>query len=437
MTKQAYIRDKPHLNIGTMGHVDHGKTTLTAAITKVLADRGTGSYVPFGQIDRAPEEAARGITINIAHVEYETATRHYAHVDMPGHADYVKNMITGAAQVDGAVLVVSALDGVMPQTREHVVLARQVGVSHIVVALNKADAADEEIAELVELEVRELLSAYGYPGDEVPVVRVSGLAALAGEERWVASVLDLLDAIDALRAGARAVRRRAVPAWRWRTSLTITGRGTVVTGAIERGQVRVGDPVELIGLGAAVQVRRHRAWRRSARRWTRAQAGDNAALLLRGVGRHQVRRGQVLAAPGSVRAHQRFTATLHLLSAAEGGRRTPVRSGYSPQFYVRTTDVSGVLDFDGAGGAGRRGRARARRCRSPSRSASRSRSTSARPSRSARAAAPSARARSPRCSTERAGAGLPGPAPAACADSARDSGAVSRTGGSRRRRRPR
>ena len=197
MTKQAYVRDKPHLNIGTMGHVDHGKTTLTAAITRVLADRGMSSYVPFGQIDRAPEEAERGITINIAHVEYETAARHYAHVDMPGHADYVKNMITGAAQVDGAVLVVSALDGVMPQTREHVVLARQVGVSHVVVALNKADAADEEIAELVELEVRELLSGYGYPGDEVPVVRVSGLAALAGEERWVASVLDLLDAIDA------------------------------------------------------------------------------------------------------------------------------------------------------------------------------------------------------------------------------------------------
>ena len=197
MTKQAYIRDKPHLNIGTMGHVDHGKTTLTAAITKVLADRGTGSYVPFGQIDRTPEEAARGITINIAHVEYETATRHYAHVDMPGHADYVKNMITGAAQVDGALLVVSALDGVMPQTREHVVLARQLGVSHVVVALNKADSADEEIAELVELEVRELLSTYGYPGEEVPVVRVSGLAALAGEQRWVASVLALLDAVDA------------------------------------------------------------------------------------------------------------------------------------------------------------------------------------------------------------------------------------------------
>src|SRR6201993_238019 len=247
MTKQPYARDKPHLNIGTMGHVDHGKTTLTAAITKVLADQGTSMYVPFGQIDRAPEETARGITINIAHVEYETATRHYAHVDMPGHADYVKNMITGAAQVDGAILVVSAVDGVMPQTREHVVLARQVGVSHIVVALNKADAADEEIAELVELEVRELLSAYGYHGDEVPVVPVSGLAAIAGEERWVASVLALLDAVDAYVP----VPERYVDApflLAVENALTISGRGTVVTGAIERGQVRVGDPVELIGL---------------------------------------------------------------------------------------------------------------------------------------------------------------------------------------------
>ena len=316
MTKQAYVRDKPHLNIGTMGHVDHGKTTLTAAITKVLADRGMSSYVPFRQIDRAPEEAARGITINIAHVEYETATRHYAHVDMPGHADYVKNMITGAAQVDGAVLVVSALDGVMPQTREHVVLARQVGVSHVVVALNKADAADEEIAELVELEIRDLLSAYGYPGEEVPVVRVSGLAALAGEERWVASILDLLDAIDAyLPVPERYVDAPFLMAIE--NSLTITGRGTVVTGAIERGQVRIGDPVELIGLGAAVKsvVTSVETFGKTMEL---AQAGDNAALLLRGVGRHQVRRGQVLAAPGSLRAHQRFTATLHLLSAAEG-----------------------------------------------------------------------------------------------------------------------
>ena len=350
MTRQTFVRTKPHLNIGTMGHVDHGKTTLTAAITKVLADRGMASYMPFERIDRAPEEAARGITINVAHVEYETASRHYAHVDMPGHADYVKNMITGAAQVDGAVLVVSALEGVMPQTREHVVLARQVGVSRVVVALNKADAADAEIAELVELEVRELLSGYGYPGDEVPVVRVSGLAAIAGEERWVASVLGLLDAIDAYVP----VPERYVDApflMAVENSLTITGRGTVVTGAIERGRVRVGDLVELIGLGAAMKsvVTSVETFGKTM---DGAQAGDNAALLLRGVGRHQVRRGQVLAAPGSLRAHQRFTATLRLLSAAEGGRRTLVRSGYSPQFYVRTTDVSGVLDFADAAGSG-------------------------------------------------------------------------------------
>jgi len=343
MTKQAYVRDKPHLNIGTMGHFDHGKTTLTAAITKVLADRGMSQYVPFGQIDRAPEEAQRGITINIAHVEYETATRHYAHVDMPGHADYVKNMITGAAQVDGAILVVSALDGVMPQTREHVVLARQVGVSHVVVALNKADAAEEEIAELVELEVRELLSAYGYPGDEVPVVRVSGLAALAGEERWVRSVEDLLDAVD----GYVPVPERYVEApflMAVENVFTITGRGTVVTGAIERGRVRAGDPVEVVGLGERLSsvVTSVETFGKTM---DSAQAGDNTALLLRGIRHHQVRRGHVLAAPGSLAAHQRFTATLYLLSGAEGGRRTPVRTGYSPQFYVRTTGVSGVLDL--------------------------------------------------------------------------------------------
>ena len=349
MTKQAYIRDKPHLNIGTMGHVDHGKTTLTAAITKVLADRGLSGYVPFGQIDRTPEETQRGITINISHVEYETATRHYAHVDMPGHADYVKNMITGAAQVDGAILVVSALDSVMPQTREHVLLARQVGVSHVVVAVNKADVADEEMAGLVEYEARELLSACGYPGSEVPVVRVSGLGALAGEERWVRSVQELLDAIDRYVP----VPERFVDApflMAIENSLTITGRGTVVTGAIERGRVRVGDAVELIGLGATV-----RSVVTSVETFGKtmdgAQAGDQAALLLRGVARHQVRRGQVLAEPGSLRAHQRFTARLYLLSWGEGGRRAPVRSGYSPQFFVRTTDVSGVLDLGAAGSA--------------------------------------------------------------------------------------
>ena len=350
MTKQTYLRNKPHLNIGTMGHVDHGKTTLTAAITKVLAGRGMASYTPFDRIDRAPEEAARGITINIAHVEYETASRHYAHVDMPGHADYVKNMITGAAQVDGAILVVSALDGVMPQTREHVLLARQVGVSRIVVALNKADAADYDLISLVELEVRELLSAYGYPGDEVPVVPVSGLAALAGEDRWVRSVEDLLAAVD----GYVPVPDRYVDApfaMPVENVLTITGRGTVVTGAIERGQVRTGDTVEAVGLGSPLTAV-VTSVETFGKTMTSAQAGDNAALLLRGVRRHQVRRGQVLANPGSLASHQQFTATVYLLPAAEGGRRTPIRTGYRPQFYVRTTDVAGLLDLGVAGEAG-------------------------------------------------------------------------------------
>jgi elongation factor Tu len=347
MTRQAYVRTKPHLNIGTMGHVDHGKTTLTAAITKVLAERGMASYVPFDRIDRAPEEAARGITINVAHVEYETASRHYAHVDMPGHADYVKNMITGAAQVDGAILVVSALDGVMPQTREHVLLAQQVGVRHIVVALNKADVADAELAELIELDVRELLSGFGYPGEQIPVVRVSGLRALAGEPRWVASVGELLDAIDA----HVPVPDRYVSApflMPVESVFTITGRGTVVTGAIERGQVRVGDPVEVIGLGVTV-TSVVTGVETFGKTMTFAEAGDNAALLLRGVRRHQVRRGQVVAAPGSLQAHQKFTASVYLLSAAEGGRRTEIRTGYRPQFFVRTTDVVGVMDLGPAG----------------------------------------------------------------------------------------
>jgi len=354
MTRQAYLRTKPHLNIGTMGHVDHGKTTLTAAITKVLADRGMASYVPFERIDRAPEEAARGITINVAHVEYETATRHYAHVDMPGHAGYVKNMITGAAQVDGAILVVSALDGIMPQTREHVILARQIGVEHVVVALSKADAADGELAGLVELEVRELLSRYGYPGDQVPVIPVSALGALAGEPRWVASVGALLDAVDAyLPVPDRYVSAPfLMPV---ENVLTITGRGTVVTGAIERGRVRTGDPVEVIGLGPAV-TSVVTSVETFGKAMEHAEAGDNAALLLRGVRRHQVRRGQVVAAPGRLAAHRKFEASVYLLPAAEGGRRTGVRTGYRPQFYVRTTDVVGVLDLgpDGVAAPGDR-----------------------------------------------------------------------------------
>ncbi|MFH8658723.1 elongation factor Tu [Streptomyces afghaniensis] len=341
MSKTAYIRTKPHLNIGTMGHVDHGKTTLTAAITKVLAERGTGTFVPFDRIDRAPEEAARGITINIAHVEYETDTRHYAHVDMPGHADYVKNMVTGAAQLDGAILVVSALDGIMPQTAEHVLLARQVGVDHIVVALNKADAGDEELTDLVELEVRDLLTAHGYGGDSVPVVRVSGLKALEGDPRWTASIEALLDAVDTYVP----MPERYLDApflLSVENVLTITGRGTVVTGAVERGTVRVGDKAEVLGAGVETVVTGLETF---GKPMEEAQAGDNVALLLRGVPRDAVRRGHVVAAPGSVVPSRHFTARVYVLSAREGGRTTAVSSGYRPQFYIRTADVVGDVDL--------------------------------------------------------------------------------------------
>ncbi|MGP2440057.1 elongation factor Tu [Streptomyces sp. JW3] len=350
MSKTAYVRTKPHLNIGTMGHVDHGKTTLTAAITKVLAERGGAAFVPFDRIDRAPEEAARGITINIAHVEYETDTRHYAHVDMPGHADYVKNMVTGAAQLDGAILVVSALDGIMPQTAEHVLLARQVGVDHIVVALNKADAGDEELTDLVELEVRELLTAHGYGGDTAPVVRVSGLKALHGDPRWTASVEALLDAVDTYVPMPERYLDAPflLPV---ENVLTITGRGTVVTGAVERGTVRVGDRVEVLGAGVETVVTGLETF---GKPMTEAQAGDNVALLLRGVPRDAVRRGHVVTAPGSVVPARGFTAQVYVLSAREGGRATPVFSGYRPQFYIRTADVVGDVDL-GEGGVARPG----------------------------------------------------------------------------------
>ncbi|MFD9141247.1 elongation factor Tu [[Kitasatospora] papulosa] len=341
MPKTAYVRTKPHLNIGTMGHVDHGKTTLTAAITKVLSDRGTGTFVPFDRIDRAPEEAQRGITINIAHVEYETDTRHYAHVDMPGHADYIKNMVTGAAQLDGAILVVSALDGIMPQTAEHVLLARQVGVDHIVVALNKADAGDPELTDLVELEVRELLSAHGYGGDTVPVVRVSGLGALQGDPRWTASIEGLLDAVDTYVP--MPVRYTDAPfLLSVENVLTITGRGTVVTGAVERGTVRVGDRVSVLGAEVETVVTGLETF---GKPMESAEAGDNVALLLRGVERDRVRRGHVVAAPGSVIPSRRFTAQVYVLSAREGGRTTPVTTGYRPQFYIRTADVVGDVDL--------------------------------------------------------------------------------------------
>ncbi|MEU4039202.1 elongation factor Tu [Streptomyces collinus] len=345
MSKTAYVRTKPHLNIGTMGHVDHGKTTLTAAITKVLAGRGTGTFVPFDRIDRAPEEAARGITINIAHVEYETDTRHYAHVDMPGHADYVKNMVTGAAQLDGAILVVSALDGIMPQTAEHVLLARQVGVDHIVVALNKADAVDDGedavLADLVELEVRDLLTAQGYPGEAVPVVRVSGLRALEGDPRWTASIEALLDAVDTYVPMPERYLDAPflLPV---ENVLTITGRGTVVTGAVERGTLRVGDRVSVLGADVESVVTGLETF---GTPMTEAQAGDNVALLLRGVPRDAVRRGHVVAAPGSVVPSRRFSARVYLLSGKEGGRTTPVASGYRPQFYIRTADVVGDIEL--------------------------------------------------------------------------------------------
>jgi len=345
--KQEFVRAKPHLNIGTMGHVDHGKTTLTAAITKVLSEKdpsGT-TFTAFDRIDRAPEELARGITINIAHVEYETPTRHYAHVDMPGHADYVKNMITGAAQVDGAILVVSAQDGSMPQTREHVLLAQRVGVPHLVVALNKADAVDDpELLDLVELEVRELLSEYGFPGDEVPVIRVSALQALSGDPKWVQSIVDLLDAVDAYVP----VPERDISGpflMPIENVLTITGRGTVVTGAVERGVLGLGDQVEVLGLGDAVSSVAT-GIETFGKPMQQAQAGDNAAILLRGVKRGDVRRGQVLALPGSVAPHTRFRATVYLLSHAEGGRHTGIASNYRPQFHFRTGDVVGVVELD-------------------------------------------------------------------------------------------
>ena len=348
MAKREFVRAKAHLNIGTMGHVDHGKTTLTAAITKVLAERDpvANRYVSFDGIDRAPEEIARGITINIAHVEYETATRHYAHVDMPGHADYVKNMITGAAQVDAAILVVSAQDGSMPQTREHVLLARRVGVPYLVVALNKADAVDDpELLDLVELEVRELLSTYGFPGDDVPVVRVSALLALAGDPAWVRSVVDLLDAVDRY---VPVPERELVGPFLMpiENVLTISGRGTVVTGAVERGTLRVGDPVEVVGLGPTLATVAT-GLEMFGRSLAEAAAGDNAAVLLRGVKRDQVQRGQVVATPGSLTPHRRFTARVYALTAAEGGRHTPFAANYRPQFYFRTTDVPGSVDLGG------------------------------------------------------------------------------------------
>lgn len=341
MAKERFVRVKPHLNVGTMGHIDHGKTTLTAAITRVLADRVEGNVVTgFDDIDKAPEERERGITIAIAHVEYESELRHYAHVDMPGHADYIKNMITGAAQVDGAVLVVSAADGPMPQTREHVLLARQVGVPYVVVALNKVDLVDdEELLELVELEVRELLDEYDFPGDDVPVVRVSALAALEGDESAAEGVLELVGAVDSyVPVPDRPVDRPFLMPIE--DVFSITGRGTVVTGKVEAGVVRVGDGVEVVGIRetrstVATGVEMFRKLLDEGR------AGDNVGVLLRGVGKGEVERGQVLAEPGSIMPHTVFEAQVYVLTRDEGGRHNPFFSGYQPQFYFRTTDVTG------------------------------------------------------------------------------------------------
>jgi elongation factor Tu len=347
MAKEKFERTKPHVNIGTMGHIDHGKTTLTAAITKVLAEAGSGAteFTAFDDIDKAPEERERGITIAIAHVEYETENRHYAHVDMPGHADYVKNMITGAAQVDGAILVVSAADGPMPQTREHVLLARQVGVPYIVVYMNKTDQVDdEELLDLVELEVRDLLTEYEFPGDDIPVVRGSALKALdEGDEVAVASIFELMDAVDSYIP--EPVRETDKPfMMAIEDVFSITGRGTVVTGRIETGVIHVGEAVEIVGL-RDLQNTTVTGVEMFRKLLDEGQAGDNVGLLLRGIGKDEVERGQVVAKPGSITPHTEFDAQVYVLTKEEGGRHNPFFDGYRPQFYFRTTDVTGTVNL--------------------------------------------------------------------------------------------
>src|ERR687888_431040 len=343
MSKKKFERTKPHVNIGTIGHIDHGKTTLTAAITKVLADKGLADFTPFDQIDKAPEEKERGITIAIAHVEYETENRHYAHVDCPGHADYIKNMITGAAQMDGAILVVSAADGPMPQTREHILLARQVEVPSIVVALNKADMVDDpELLELVEMEVRELLTNYEFPGDEIPVVQVSALKALEGDPEWTPKILELMEHVDSyIPEPTRDTDKPFLMPIE--DVFTITGRGTVVTGRIEQGQINSGDTVEIVGIHPETASTVVTGLEMFNKTLDFAQAGDNAGVLLRGTKREEVERGQVLAKPGSITPHTQFKAEVYVLSKEEGGRHTPFFNGYRPQFYFRTTDVTGSI----------------------------------------------------------------------------------------------
>src|SRR6266699_3819653 len=343
MAKAKFERTKPHLNIGTIGHIDHGKTTLTAAITKVLHDQNPkNSFTAFDQIDKAPEEKARGITISIAHVEYETENRHYAHVDCPGHADYIKNMITGAAQMDGAILVVAATDGPMPQTREHVLLARQVGVPSIVVALNKADMVDdEEILELVELEVRELLSEYEFPGEDTPVIRVSALKALEGDAEWTPKILELMSAVDTyMPEPTREIDKPFLMPIE--DVFTITGRGTVVTGRVERGQVKVGEEIEIIGLRPTTKTT-CTGVEMFRKLLDEGRAGDNIGALLRGTKKEDVERGQVLAKPGSITPHTHFQAQVYVLNKDEGGRHTPFFVNYRPQFYFRTTDITGSI----------------------------------------------------------------------------------------------
>ena len=342
MAKEKFDRSKPHVNIGTIGHVDHGKTTLTAAITKVLADKGYAQFEDYADIDKAPEERERGITINTAHVEYQTDKRHYAHVDCPGHADYVKNMITGAAQMDGAILVIAATDGPMAQTREHILLARQVGVPRMVVFMNKCDMVDdEELLDLVEMEIRELLTSYGFDGDNTPIIRGSALKALEGDPKYVEKINELMDAVDEwIPTPERDIDKPFLMSIE--DVFTITGRGTVVTGRVERGQLKLNDEVEIVGLRDTKKtvVTGIEMFRKTL---DYAEAGDNAGVLLRGISRDDVERGQVLAKPGSVHPHKKFTAQVYVLSKEEGGRHTPFFSNYRPQFYFRTTDVTGVI----------------------------------------------------------------------------------------------
>ncbi|MEE9407667.1 MAG: elongation factor Tu [Polaribacter sp.] len=345
MAKGTFDRSKPHLNIGTIGHVDHGKTTLTAAITKVLADAGFSAALSFDQIDNAPEEKERGITINTSHVEYQTANRHYAHVDCPGHADYVKNMVTGAAQMDGAILVVAATDGPMPQTREHILLGRQVGIPRMVVFMNKVDMVDdEELLELVDMEIRELLSFYEYDGDNGPVIAGSALGALNGEQKWVDSVLELMAAVDTwIEEPLREVEKDfLMPV---EDVFSITGRGTVATGRIETGIANTGDVVDIIGMGAEKMTSTVTGIEMFRQILDRGEAGDNAGILLRGIAKEDIKRGMVICKPGSVTPHAKFKAEVYVLKKEEGGRHTPFHNNYRPQFYVRTTDVTGTINL--------------------------------------------------------------------------------------------